>query len=193
MEKKFAFSDALSNAYTIGIKNFLSLLGAFILWILTIWIPYINVGTTIAIVTIPASLSRGEVISPIEIFNKKYLKSMGDFFIVSSLKGLGTWLAFMFMIIPGIVLGLSWSLATLLVVDKGINANKALNLSNKLTYGYKWIIFGARIVLVLPLLIFGAIGIKFLVFIYLILFIPFYLGLQGYIYGQLAGDIQEEV
>ncbi len=192
MEKKFTFSDALSNAYQIGIKNILSLIGAVILWILTIWIPYINVGTTIAIITIPASLSRGKVISPTEIFNKKYLKYMGDFFLVTALRGIGVYIAFLFLIIPGIVLSIAWTLAVLLVVDKGLNANKALNVSNKITYGYKWIIFGAQIVLVIPLFIFSWIT-PILGFIYMILLIPFMLGLKGYVYGQLAGDIPEEV
>ncbi len=191
MEKKFTFSDALSNAYQIGIKNILSLIGAIILWILTIWIPYINVGTTIAIVTIPASLSRGKVISPTEIFNKKYLKYMGDFFLVTALRGIGVYIAFLFMIIPGIVLSLAWSLAVLLVVDKGLNANKSLNLSNKLTYGYKWIIFGAQIVLILPLFILGLIH-PVVAALYGILLVPFMLGLKAYVYGQLAGDVAEE-
>lgn len=99
MERKFTFSDALSNAYQIGIKNILSLIGAFILWILTIWIPYINVGTTIAIATLPASLSRGKMISPTEIFNKKYLKNMGDFFLIVALRGIGVMFAFYFLIL----------------------------------------------------------------------------------------------
>ncbi|MFO7863386.1 MAG: hypothetical protein R6U85_05255 [Salinivirgaceae bacterium] len=192
MEKKFTFSDLLSNAYQIGIKNILSLIGALILWVLTIWIPYINVGTTIAIVTIPASLSRGNVISPLEIFNKKYLKYMGDFFLVVSLRNIGVFVAFLFMIIPGIVLSLAWSLAVLLVVDKGMNANKALNVSNKLTYGYKWIIFGAQIVLFLPVIILGWIT-PVLSTIYLLLLGPCMLGLTAYVYGQLASDIPEEV
>mgnify|MGYP006273473391 CR=1 FL=1 len=191
MEKKFTFSDALSNAYQIGIKNILSLIGAIILWILTIWIPYINVGTTIAIVTIPASLSRGKVISPTEIFNKRYLKNMGDFFLVTALRGIGVYIAFLFMIIPGIVLSLAWSLAVLLVVDKGINANQSLNLSNKLTYGYKWIIFGAQIVLILPLFILGLIH-PIVAAIYGILLVPFMLGLKAYVYGQLASDVEEQ-
>lgn len=195
MEKKFTFSDALSNAYQIGIKNILSLIGAVILWVLTIWIPYINVGTTIAIATLPASLSRGTMISPTEIFNKKYLKNMGDFFIITALRGIGVWMAFLFMIIPGIVLSIAWSLGVLLVVDKNINANAALNLSNKLTYGYKWAIFGAQIVLFLPVIILGIIPFslfQILAFLYMILLIPFILGLKAYVYGQLAGDIQPE-
>lgn len=191
MEKKFTFSDALSNAYQIGIKNILSLIGAVILWILTIWIPYINVGTTIAIATLPASLSRGQVISPIEIFNKKYLKYMGDYFLVVSLKNIGVTIAFFFLLIPGIVLSLSWTLAVLLVVDKGMNATKALNMSNKLTYGYKWIIFGATIVLILPVPILGAIT-PILSGLYALLLVPFLLGLKAYVYGQVASDIPEE-
>ncbi len=194
MERKFSFSDALSNAFSIGFKNILSLIGAVLLWILTFWIPYINVGTTIALITIPASLSRGEIISPTEIFNKKYLKNMGDFFLVMALSYVGIFAAMLFFIIPGIVLSLAWSLGILLVVDKGLNANEALNLSNKLTYGYKWIMFGAQVVLVLPLCIFSllspSISLALSSIYYLIVLIPVSLGLTAYIYGQLASDVE---
>jgi uncharacterized membrane protein len=73
-----------------------------------------------------------------------------------------------------------------------MNANKALNVSNKLTYGYKWIIFGAQIVLFLPVIILGWIT-PVLSTIYLLLLGPCMLGLTAYVYGQLASDIPEEV
>ena len=71
MDKKLVFKDVLSNGVSTGLKNFLSLIGCVVLWLLTVWIPYINVGTTIAIITLPAALSKGAVISPLEIFNKR--------------------------------------------------------------------------------------------------------------------------
>lgn len=40
------------------------MLGATILWLFTIWIPYLNVGTTIAMTTIPIELSKEVVIFP---------------------------------------------------------------------------------------------------------------------------------
>ena len=79
MNKKLDFKELLTNTITIGLKNFPSLIGCVVLWILTIWIPYVNVGTTIAIFTLPAALSKGKIISPLEIFNKKYFKFMGEY------------------------------------------------------------------------------------------------------------------
>jgi len=191
MEKKLVFGDVLSNAFSIGLKNFLSLIGCIILWLVTIWIPYINVGTTIAIITIPAALSKGNVISPLEIFNKKYFKYMGEFFLVSGLKYIILLPAMMFLIIPAVVLSIAYSLATLLVVDKGKGASEALKLSNQATYGNKWIIFLVQLVLVLPLGILGAIW-EPLGLIYAIILMPIMFGATAYIYGNLTADINEE-
>lgn len=63
-ERKITVMGVIQEGIGVGLKNSLSLLGAIVLWILTIWIPYINVGTTIAIYTIPVALSKGKVISP---------------------------------------------------------------------------------------------------------------------------------
>lgn len=185
MEKKLAFGEILSNGFSIGLKNFLSLLGCLILWILTIWIPYLNVGTTIAIATLPAALSRGQVISPLEIFDKKYLKFMGEYFLVQGLLFIIILPAMFFMVIPAIVLSIAYSLATLLVVDKGKGASEAIKLSNTLTYGNKWTMFFANLVLVIPLII------PYFNYIYIIVLVPIMLGVKAYIYKELASDVQE--
>ena len=72
-QNHMTISSLLKGGIQIGLKNFLSLVGALILYTLTIWVPYLNVGTTIAMVSIPAALSRGEIISPTEIFKSKYI------------------------------------------------------------------------------------------------------------------------
>ena len=61
--KKITVTGVLSEGIGLGIKNAVSMLGATVLWLLTIWIPYLNVGTTIAMNTIPIELSKGKVIS----------------------------------------------------------------------------------------------------------------------------------
>ena len=145
--------NVLKGGISIGLKNFLSLVVACILYLLTIWIPYYNVGTSIAMVTLPAALSRGEVISPTEIFNPKYRKNMGNFFLLIVLITLGISIGYVFIIIPGIILTYSWLLAILLLVDKGLNPMQALNESNSRTYGHKLTIFfsflGALLIIVL--------------------------------------------
>ncbi|TCO09583.1 DUF975 family protein [Natronoflexus pectinivorans] len=190
MEKKLEFGDVLSYAFTNGLKNFLSLIACYLLWMLTIWIPYLNVGTTIAMVTLPAALSKGKMINPLEIFDGKYRKFMGEYFLVVSLGMLIIFIATLFMIIPGIVMGIAYCLAPLLVVDKGKGATEALKLSNTITHGNKWTIFLVWIVLAIPYIILGWIWTP-LAIIYLILLTPISLCAMASIYGQLAGDIEE--
>ena len=69
MEKKLDFGSVLSQGFLVGMKNLPSLLGAIVLWLLTIWIPYVNVGTTIAIMTIPIKFSKGEIF-PLSVFSR---------------------------------------------------------------------------------------------------------------------------
>ena len=51
---KLPFKETLSEAIQIGFKNILSLIAATLLYIVTIWIPYINIGTTLAMNALPA-------------------------------------------------------------------------------------------------------------------------------------------
>lgn len=146
-------SSILKGGIEIGLKNFLSLVGALILYILTIWIPYLNVGTTIAMFSIPAALSRGQMISPTEIFDAKYRKNMGNFFLLMSFMSVGFLIGYIFLVIPGIVLSYSWCLALLLLVDKGMNPMQALSESNERTYGHKWTIFFSYLALALGYMI----------------------------------------
>lgn len=191
MDKKLVFKDVLSNGVSTGLKNFLSLIGCVVLWLLTVWIPYINVGTTIAIITLPAALSKGAVISPLEIFNKRYFRYMGEFFLVEGLAGIIIFSAMLFMFFPAIVMSIAYSFSALLVVDKGKGASEALRLSNKATYGNKWTIFWVQLVLILPMFIFAWIW-RPLAIIYAILYVPFTLGATAFIYKELTGDISEE-
>jgi len=185
MEEKMTFQGILSNGFTIGLKNVVSLILIFLLWIVTIWIPYLNVGTTIALASLPLSLSRGKMISPMEIFDAKYRKYMGEFFVHSGLKSMALFPAFLFMIVPGIIISLSWCLSLLLLIDKGISPADALTESNKLTYGHKWVIFFVYLVLILPLIILPMIT-PVLNFIYLFFFVPMVLGCNAHIYASLV-------
>jgi len=157
MDKKITIMTVLPEGITIGLKNLVSLLGAVVLYVLTIWIPYLNVGTTIAMATIPIELAKGKIINPLFIFDAKYRKYMGDFFILMGLKSMAVSVAFMFMFIPGMILSLSWSLAVYILLDKNVSPLKALDMSNKATNGYKWTIFGVSFVIMLIVGILGGI------------------------------------
>ncbi len=203
MEKvKLSFGETLKDAISIGLKNAPSILGCVVLWVLTIWIPWINIGTTIAIFTLPIELSKGNVISPLSIFDAKYRKYFGEVFLTIGLMYVPIMIAMLFMVIPGIVLGLSWCIAIFLVLDKGMNPTSALSASNEATYGSKWAIFGVQLVLGIAIGIaagilgwlFGLIGSSFLtVLIQIIIVILAYaimLAATASVYRQLKVNVK---
>ncbi len=70
--KKLDFGETLQDSIAIGVKNAPSVIAAVVLFLVTIWIPYINIGTFIAITLLPTQLAKGEVINPLGIFDSKY-------------------------------------------------------------------------------------------------------------------------
>ncbi len=161
--RKLEVGAIVGNAVKIGIRNVIPLVANTALWLVTVWIPYLNVGTTIGLfVGVIAKMSKGQAISPTEVFNPEYRKYMGAYFLVSGLKLIGVQFASLLMVIPGIVLSIAWSLAPLLVVDKGEEPTAALHRSNEVTYGNKMGIFLAKAAVMagafILFLIIGAIG-----------------------------------
>jgi len=203
--EKLGIISTIKEGITIGIKNIGPILVNVFLWAVTVWIPYLNVGTTIALtVGIVSKASRGEPIPFTEIFDPKYRKYMGEYFLVSGLVSLGVGIGTIFGIIPGIVIGLAWCLAALLVVDKGKNPTEALTMSNNLTYGNKWRMFGVYFLTVLAFFIIililmgianatgnsGVIGFMAFITVLIILFQIFVLiGLQASVYKQLTKNL----
>ncbi len=143
-------TDVIKNSIEGAKKNLAAVFVNVILWILTIWIPYLNVGTTIGIFAgVILKMSRDEEVKMTEIFNPIYRKKMGDFFILWGLLGAGVMVGIAFMVIPGYVIGIAWSLSTLLLIDKDLTALQALKESNDMTYGNKWTIFLSMFVIML--------------------------------------------
>ena len=171
--KKLDFAETFKDAITIGVKNAPSVIAAVALFLVTIWIPYINIGTFIAITLLPTQLAKGEVINPLGIFDSKYHRYMGEFLITMGLMVIPTYIAFIFMFIPGIVLSLAWSLAYYFLIEKGKNPIEALRASNDATYGSKWtmfavaLVFGiaASIVMLIFFSICGMINVGFITFV----------------------------
>ena len=77
--KKLDFGETLKDSVAIGVKNAPSVIAAVALWLITIWIPYLNVGTTIAITLLPTQLAKGEIVNPLGIFDSKYRRYMDGF------------------------------------------------------------------------------------------------------------------
>jgi hypothetical protein len=187
----------VTNAIQLGMKNFASVIGAVLLWLITIWIPYINVGTTIALIGLVVAISKGNIISPTEIFNARYRRNIGEFFLLVAFVYIGTAAGFFFVIIPGIVISIAWSQALYLLIDKNMNPTEAITSSNKITYGKKWTIFLGQFILTVIMLI--AIFIIYTIFSFIseglaviialicyLIFIVIMLGAAAYIYGQLS-------
>lgn len=196
MDKKITVGGMFKEGIAIGLPNALAIIVNGILWILTIWIPYLNVGTTIGMtVGLVSKASKGESIGMTEIFNPVYRKRMGEFFLCSGLIGMGVLFAVPFLVIPAYVIGISWSQALLLVVDKDKNPVDAIDLSGKCTYGSKATMFWGYILIVLAfgivagiLSLLGNFGILLIVILELVLMFML-VGIQAYVYKNLCGDV----
>ncbi len=138
---KLTFSDGFSTSFRLAMSQFWSVLGACLLWLITIWIPYINVGTTIGLIRLQIKLGRGEKISAGEIFDPENRAAMGKIFLLWSFMTTGIIIGLIFFIIPGIVLMYAWFFSSMLILDKKLDPIQAMSKSYDLTYGYKWVIF----------------------------------------------------
>jgi hypothetical protein len=137
--QKLNFKQTLVDAFNLGIANILNLLLTALLWIITVWIPYLNVGTTIGFFKIIVALSKGEEIKPTSIFSKENYKGLGDFFLLFGLQTAGIIAAAMLFVAP--IVSLAWQFAFYFFVDKKVSPLKALALSYDTTCGEKWTLF----------------------------------------------------
>jgi len=194
---KLDIGDTFSEGIAFTLNNIGPILVNALLWVLTIWIPYLNVGTTIGMFTgIVAKISRGEPISYTEVFNPIYRKFMGDYFITLGLVFSGVFIGVLFLIVPGFIVALAWGFALILVVDKGKNPIEAISLSNKITYGNKGMMFLISILINMffsilqgVLSFFDNNFATFLLVIIIIIQFFLSLGIQASIYKQLSKDV----
>lgn len=144
MNRKLEVFPAIGEAFVIGTKNAVPLVLTVLLYVLTIWIPYLNVGTTIAMNTIPRKLASGEILNPLFIFESIYRRKMGSYFLLKGFMSMMLLPALLLMVIPAIVLNLMYSLALYIMLDDDLTPTEALERSNRATYGYKWEIFSIK-------------------------------------------------
>lgn len=233
----------VSNGISNGLQNFLPLLGAFVLWLLTCWIPYLNFGTTIALASLPIAISNGEKITPMQIFDAKYRKNIGSFSLLllflfagmyaSMIFGLPgllmnnylitqtlmngnigintyiyvSYIGLAFLLIPMLVMYITWSQSVFLLLDKGTEPLESIKMSASLVHGKKWPIFGGvaifdlacYIAFTVIMFIFGFInGLthieftswlpNFVMLVIMLLYVPFKLGTAGYVYNCLKNE-----
>ena len=145
--EKLDIMQTIKDGVRYGLKNFFPLLLMVILYVVTVWIPYLNVGTTIGLYKAIIGIGRGKTIDPTSIFEKENFKNLSGFFLLLGLVYIGTVVAFCFMIIPGIVMGIAWGFAIYFFLDKKVSPLKSLQLSYDSTYGNKWRIFAVGLIL----------------------------------------------
>ena len=155
--EKLDIKVTLTDGIRFGIKNFPSLLGMVALYVVTIWIPYINVGTTIGLYRAIIGISKGEVINPLSIFDKDNFTQMGDFFLLTGLVNMGTGIAAIFMIVPAVVIGIAWKYSVYILLEFKKSFADSIHLSEKVTYGEKSTIFWIEILYWVVLAIVAAI------------------------------------
>ena len=198
--RKISIEGVLKDGFTIGISNFVLIFLAVLLTIVTFWIPYLNVGTFIALQTLPIILGRKNQPSPscTFVFDAKYRQYMGEYFTLSGLKSLSLFPAYLFLLVPGIIISIGWSQALFLMLDKQIAPGEAMIQSAKITQGYKGTIFLVNLLLSIIILvaigiimaILNAINVGFLTFIGLLACIAVvstvYIGVKAAIYQGLT-------
>lgn len=143
--QKLNITQTIKDGVQYGLKNFFPLLLMVILYVVTVWIPYLNVGTTIGIYKAIIKVGRGETIDPTAIFAKENFKNLHGFFLLFGLLYMGIFVASCFMFIPGIVMSIAWCFAMYFFLDKNVSPLKALQLSYDSTFGNKWRIFATEL------------------------------------------------
>ena len=139
--EKLDIMQTIKDGVRYGLKNFFPLLLMVILYVVTVWIPYLNVGTTIGLYKAVIRIGRGETIDPTAIFAKENFKDLSGFFLLLGLLYMGITVACFFLFIPGIVMGIAWGFAIYFFLDKKVSPLTALRLSYDTTFGNKWRIF----------------------------------------------------
>lgn len=198
MESKLNFQKTLADGVSLGIKNIANLLLMAFLFLITFWIPYLNVGTTIGFYKNVIALSKGEDVVPMSIFSRDNYKNLGDFFLLFGLQTAGIGAAAAFLLFPAIVVSLAWQFAMYFFLDKGTSPLKSLSLSYDATLGDKWTLFfvylACCIVTGLVVGLLAAIpkvgGI--LAFLALIAFVAIIIGIEATLYKYFSSKIEEK-
>lgn len=139
--KRLDFATVLTDAWEIGTKHAPSIIAAVILFLLTVWIPYINMGTLIALTLLPVRLARDEHIEPLSIFRSEYRRRMGDFLLTAALKQAAIALGTALLVIPGVVLALAWKPAYWCLAEHDKSPLEAIRAAEAATRGSKWRLF----------------------------------------------------
>jgi len=89
------------------------------------------------------------------------------------------------LIVPGIILGITFQFFRYAIIDKKLGIIESLNYSKELTRGYKWTIFGIDIVLILI-----NVGGLLLLFVGVIFTIPITMLAEAVMYKKLVSNLE---
>lgn len=195
--KKLELIPTLTEGCQLGIKNFVSLLLTIILYGITVWIPWLNVGTTIGLYRVIIDMTKGKIINPTSIFDKDNFDNLGNFFLLLAIQSIGITAACLFMFVPGIIMGIAWGFAMYLLIEKKVSPLQALALSDKATYGEKWTIFFIQLVFWIAVGIVGGllalipkVGAVFAAIVF-ILAIAVYVAVEAVMYRHFADKAEQ--
>lgn len=182
-DKKFGILEILKHCFSDwrdGVNG--AVLFAVVLWGLTLWIPYVNLGTTVALMLMPSVLAKGRRMSPIEIFFREHrshflsvvplVLSVLCFLVVTGVifpqafintrcfgrHGFHVLFTLVWVVavigIPTCWILTACSLAPALLLDRGIGTFKALSESVRLTRGHCVEMFAVYLLASLPGILF---------------------------------------
>lgn len=143
------FSQTFREAFSIGFGHVGTCAGALLLWLLTCWIPYINLGTFFGLQGMVNAWAKGEPFGATDIFDSKYRRMLPELLLGGSFRGAILLISAVLLIVPAFVLAISTMFSTLIMIDREYSPVEAIRESNRITYGSKWTIFGVQIVVAL--------------------------------------------
>jgi len=166
------FKDVIISSFKIARKYKFNVILSYFLWLITFWIPYFNIGTTIGLKKMILKMSQDDSISPIDIFSSEHRENIDIFLILYFISSNIIIIASsVFLVIPGYVMYFALSQIYLLFIDKNLGAMESIRESYRITYGEKWHIFFSKLFGMIGIYIIGSI-VTFL--LYAIIFYPMY-------------------
>ena len=139
--KRVDIAAAAADTFAIATRHAPSIIAAVILFLLTLWVPYVNLGTLIALTLLPVRLARDERIEALSIFRSEYRRRMGDFLLTAALKQAALALGTALLVIPGVVLALAWKPAYWCLAEHDKSPLEAIRAAEAATRGSKWRLF----------------------------------------------------
>ena len=143
------FSQTFHEAFSIGFGHVGTCGGALLLWLLTCWIPYINLGTFFGLQGMVNAWAKGEPFKATDIFDSKYRRMLPELLLGGSFRWTILLISTVLLVVPAFVLAIATMFSTLIMIDREYSPVDAIRESNRITYGSKWTIFGAQIVIAL--------------------------------------------